>query len=88
MTERLRKRIERDFSGSGSADEIVRIVSEAAASERVQAAILLRASGDLRRLRDAVAVTGRDWRDTLVGAGLADDDWPEKLDAALGRAKD
>jgi hypothetical protein len=88
MTGRLRKRIEGDFPEPGSADQIVRIVSAAADSERVQAAIVLRASGDLGRLRDAVALTGRDWRDTLVGAGLAEDDWPEKLDAALGPATD
>ena len=85
ITDRLRRQIERDFTEPGSADEIVRIVSAGSDSERVPAAIVLRASGDLGRLHDAVALTVADWRDPLVGAGLADEDWPEKLESALGR---
>jgi hypothetical protein len=84
VTDRLRRRIERDFPEPGSADEIARIVSKASDSERIQAAIVLRASGDIVRLRDAVRLTATDWRDTLVGAGLPDDDWAETLDSALG----
>jgi hypothetical protein len=84
VTGRLRRRIERDFPEPGSADEVTCLVGEASDSERIQSAIVFRASGDIARLRDAVALTAADWRDTLVGAGLADDDWSDKLDAALG----
>jgi hypothetical protein len=84
ITARLRKRIALDFSARGSADEVARMVSESSDSERVQAAIVLWASGDLERLRDVIGVTKEDWRDTLVRAGLTDEDWPERLDAALG----
>jgi hypothetical protein len=30
-----------------------------------------------------VSIAARDWRDVLVAARLADDDWPERLDAEL-----
>ena len=54
------------------------------ASERVQAAIVLVAGGDRRRLRDALDLAATDWRDLLVWAELADADWPARLDRALG----
>jgi hypothetical protein len=87
VTDRVRKRVEHDFPAPGSADEVARIVTEAADTERVQAAIVFWAAGDLGRLRDAVALTAQDWRDTLVRAGLADDDWTATLDAVLGPLK-
>ncbi len=52
--------------------------------ERVQAAVVLWAGGDLGRFDDSLAVCEVDWRDALVRGGLADDDWPERLDAELG----
>ena len=52
--------------------------------EREQAAVVFWADGDMTRLRDAVAVARQDWRDALVRAGLADDDWKARLDAAPG----
>ena len=84
VTSRVRRRIERDYPEPGSADEIARIVGEASDSGRVQAAIVMLATGDVGRLCDAVALTATDWRDALVGAGLSDDDWSEKLDSDLG----
>jgi hypothetical protein len=84
LSRRLRSRINRDFPIPGSADEVAHIVGEAADSERVQAAIVLWAAGDLDRLREVVTVTQQDWRDTLVRSGLVDDDWPERLSAELG----
>ncbi|MBM7774575.1 hypothetical protein JOD54_004779 [Actinokineospora baliensis] len=53
-------------------------------TERVQAAIVLLADGDMARLRDALALSVVDWRDVLVGASLADEDWPSRLDRELG----
>jgi hypothetical protein len=40
--------------------------------------------GDPARIRDAHELALADWRDVLVRAGLADEDWPQKLDAQLG----
>jgi hypothetical protein len=85
MTERVRNRIERDFPQAGSADDVSRLVAGASDSERVQAAIVLAASGRLGDLRDAIALAQIDWRDLLVNVGLADDDWPVRLDSMLGR---
>jgi hypothetical protein len=84
MTPRLLRRVRSDFPGSGSADEIARLVSDVAPSERVQAAIVLSAKGDLRKLRDSIALARSDWRDVLVRGDLADEDWTERLDSSLG----
>jgi len=84
VSARLRTRIERDFPEPGSAQEIVRILGEASDSERVQAAIVLSARGEIARLRSSVILTGQDWRDTLVGGGLGGPDWRQRLDIELG----
>jgi len=84
MTSRLRRRIESDFPEPGSADEVVRLVSEASDSERVQAAIVLWARGDLPRIRSSVELAKSDRRDVLVRGDLADEDWPDMLEAELG----
>jgi hypothetical protein len=47
MTKRLRARASRDFPDPGSAEEIVRLVEAAADDERIQAAIVLAAVGDV-----------------------------------------
>jgi hypothetical protein len=84
MTVRLRRRIDSDFQDPGSSSEVARIVAETSDCERVQTAIVLYAAGDLERLRSAVRLANADWRDVLVSAGLAEDGWPERLDAELG----
>ena len=66
VTPRVRARIEQDFAEDGSAHEVIRLVAEASDSERVQAAIVLAASGRLSDLRDAAALAQVDWRDLLV----------------------
>lgn len=83
VSNRLMRRIERDFSPH-EIGEIVRLVSESADAERVQAAVVLCAHGDLSRLHECVALAGLDWRDILVGAGLGNEDWRQRLDAELG----
>jgi hypothetical protein len=84
VSDRLRRRIERDFREPGSAAAVIGFVTAAGESERVQAAVVVWASGDLARLRDACDLAGRDWRDVLVRADLADADWRLRLDAELG----
>jgi hypothetical protein len=84
VTPRLFRRIVHDFPQPGSAQEISRLLAQASDSERVQAAILLWGSGDLERLRDAIQLAGVDWRDALMRADLAKDDWRDRLNSELG----
>ncbi|MBE8519647.1 hypothetical protein ILP97_19450 [Amycolatopsis sp. H6(2020)] len=89
---RLQRRIRRDFPEPGSAPEIMRLLDDVPrqtgnkihGSERVQAAIILLARGDIQRFRDAVTLSTQDWRDVLVAADLAHEDWPARLDWELG----
>jgi hypothetical protein len=48
------------------------------------AAVVLASDGRLEGVDDAFRMAEHDWRDLLVGAGLADGDWPAVLDARLG----
>ena len=82
LSARLRRRVEGDFPGSAA--EVERRLLEANDSERVQAAIVLWAAGDRYRLEDSLRLAEIDWRDVLVRAELADEDWPGRLDAVLG----
>jgi hypothetical protein len=47
--------------------------------ERVHLAVLLMSRGDIETFRRLLKEATIDWRDTLVSAGLADEDWPEVL---------
>jgi hypothetical protein len=51
--------------------------------ERVQAALVLAASGDLTEFIGGVRLLRVDWRDVLVAGALAEEDWPERLEAEL-----
>ena len=56
--------------------------------ERLIAAVVLASDGRLDGVDDAFRIAEQDWRDLLVGAGLADGDWPAVLDARLGPPAD
>jgi hypothetical protein len=84
MTGRLRARVSRDFRDPGSSEEVVRLVEAASGDERIQAAIVLAASGDVNAIRSGVDLTRIDWRDVLVNGGLAQEDWRSVLDTVLG----
>ena len=47
--------------------------------ERICAAILIVGHGDLHRLRKAVTLARQDWRDVLVPADLASENWRDRL---------
>lgn len=83
VTARLASRVRRDFPEPGSADALIGRLAALSQGERVQAAVVLWATGDLHRFQDALALCEVDWRDVLARAGLADDDWPQRLDAEL-----
>ena len=84
ISDRLRRRIAGDFPAAGSAASVAEMVGAASESERIQAAVVFCARGDLGRLRSACELVKQDWRDVLARAGLADDDWPARLDTELG----
>ena len=48
--------------------------------ERVQAAVVLLAAGSWVAFERAAALAETDWRDVLVDAGLANEDWSERLE--------
>jgi hypothetical protein len=62
----------------------VRLVEAASDDERIQAAIVFAASGDVSGIRAGAELARIDWRDVLVNGGLADDDWTSVLFAELG----
>ncbi|MFD3502658.1 hypothetical protein [Streptomyces sp. NPDC058678] len=93
LTGRVEQRIAKDFPGRDG-----RVVEELLAElvhhltergdgedkERIAAATLLCSHGRMDRLLDALQLAKEDWRDVLVGAGLADAGWRERLEADFG----
>ena len=51
VSRRLQRRIARDFPQRGSAEEVIRLLTDVSDSERVQAAIVLASNGDLREFK-------------------------------------
>lgn len=60
------------------------LVAKGSDDERVQAAIVLWGQGNLARIRDAQQLALADWRDVLMRAELADEDWRARIDAEFG----
>jgi hypothetical protein len=91
---RLARRVQHDFPKPAAGQHVLQLLTqlphragyepEVFTSERVQAALIVLANGDIRRLYQAVGLAMRDWRDLLVAAGLANEDWPDRLDHELG----
>lgn len=50
-----------------------------APSSRVHIAVLWLSKGSVEKLRSEIEKAARDWRDTLLASGLADENWPEVL---------
>lgn len=84
VSDRLRKRVDRDFQQPGCSEQALRLLADVSASERVQAAIIFAADGDFEELKRGAALALTDWRDVLVNGGLAHEDWREVLAARLG----
>ncbi|MEV6310301.1 hypothetical protein AB0M10_17090 [Streptomyces sp. NPDC051840] len=94
ITERLQRRIRRDFPNAKVVEEVeshLRLMVwklgpdgvRGAGEERLMAAAVIHARGDIGRLRNAVSLAQLDWRDLLVAAYLADEDFPQHLDQEL-----
>jgi carbohydrate kinase (thermoresistant glucokinase family) len=80
VSRRLIREVERAFPPS-THPGIIRVIGTRG-SERLQAALVRLADGDLDRLR--VAAAEPDWRDVLVAAGLEHEGWSATLDSWLG----
>lgn len=89
VSERVAARVRRDFPAS-QVDEALREVARTETGnqdvERVHAAVVLAARGDLARLKELVELSHVDWRDLLMAAELGHGDWPELLDEEFGAA--
>lgn len=88
-TSRLRRRIDETFDAS----DVPRVVAALDAlaglpgpgvGERVQAAIVMLSEGDMERFEQELDLATTDWRDVLMAAGLAGQDWPGHLERYLG----
>ena len=92
LTARLWRRIQRDFPDPEDARVVADMLRGFAHrhsrsrqnSERLMAAVVLFARGDLDRARRRVQVGDKDWRDLLCSAGLENADYPRILDEELG----
>ncbi len=90
ISKRLISRITADF-GDASATSVLDALGAlelpfdgGEVSERILGAIVLQSGGDLAQFDEAVGLAKADWRDLLVAADLANEDWPMKLDQRLG----
>lgn len=90
VSPRLTRWIEQHFS-PGRSEQVLATLRALPAGvlggqdvERIQASLVIRTSGDWRAFQRRLALAEIDWRDSLVGADLGDEDWPDRLDAVLG----
>lgn len=90
LTPRIKRRIAQEYAKQDQQaveDLLVELMGELeqeVEEERVTAAALLCAQGQVDGLLNAAQVTRRDWRNILAAAGLAHKDWPERLDSEFG----
>lgn len=92
VSRRLAARVRADFNPAES-DVVLELLEQLKlpflddnlpGRERVEAAVLVLAGGNRSLLLQAGALAEADWRDVLVAAGLAHEDWPQQVDALLG----
>ncbi|WP_031072347.1 hypothetical protein [Streptomyces sp. NRRL S-118] len=84
----LSARVRRDFPAP-DASVVIQLLEEWADTwsdwevDRVQTAIVLGAAGDVDELLALLELAYQDYRDVLMATGFADDDWQERMEAAL-----
>lgn len=88
LTPRLLARVRTDFVDQETfvIEELREASSGGQDRERVLAAIVVGAAGDVDRLCELVDLSRLDWRDVLCAGGLAQASWRDQLDALLGDA--
>ncbi|MFG1670199.1 hypothetical protein [Streptomyces sp. Y7] len=91
ISARLHERIRRDFPDPDAAKGIegaLRVLAGELArsgesAERLLAAAVVIADGDVNRFRSAVRLARTDWRDLLMAGGLGHEGWQRVLDEEL-----
>jgi hypothetical protein len=88
LTPRVERRVQQDFPGEFQlVDDILsRLRVDTSEPERVVAAVVLAADGELTGLVRAVELANDRPNELLVEAELAHPDWPQRLDDTLGPA--
>lgn len=87
VTERVAARVRKDFRAEEAGQALQELATTETGNqdiERVHAAVVLAAAGDLGRLRQQIRLSQTDWRDALMGTGLEHFDWPAVLDREFG----
>jgi hypothetical protein len=86
LTPRVEHRVQQDFPGEFQlVDDILsRLRAEGPDPERIVAAVVLAAGGELSGLVRAVELANEHPGELLVEAELANPDWPQQLDDVLG----
>lgn len=82
VSERIAARVREDFR-SEEVEEALRELAttyDGQGSDRMQAAVVLKAEGSLKRLKREVRESNFDFRDALMGSGMENGDWPEVLE--------
>jgi hypothetical protein len=97
VSKRVAARVARDYPVEVQQDVIElldsicrsswRIFASDDGRDRVQAAVLKLAGGNIDTLLNAAGEVERDWRDVLVAAGLENEDWPARVAAILGEPR-
>jgi len=93
VSERLRRWIDREFA-KGSSENVLEALGTLPEHllggqdpERIHASLVIRTGGDWYAFKRSLERARSDWRDALVGAGLGDEDWRERLTDILGPAR-
>ncbi|MFG2869531.1 hypothetical protein [Streptomyces sp. NPDC048338] len=89
ITSRIAARIEDQYgveanSVSSLLKEAEEKVFHEAAEEKITAAVIILADGNVGKLIDAIELMETDWRDLLIAAELAHADWPSTLNDIFG----
>lgn len=82
VSERIAARVREDFR-SEEVEEALRELAttyDGQGSDRMQAAVVLRAEGDLTQLKRDVRESNIDFRDVLMYSGMEHGNWPKVLD--------
>jgi len=89
LTPRVVRRVQQDFPGEFQlvGDVLSRLQVSTLDPERVVAAVVLAARGELSGVVRGVEEANHHPNELLVDAGLAHQDWPDRLDAELGSAE-